>query len=145
MNAHARTLCAVIALTGGAALGQDKPGKAVTVTGEVVDAACYMIHPASATGPGHKECARACAERGVPLAILSDADKKLYFPAGGIKELMPYVGARVTAQGTVQDKAEPMELSMPVGEKNKLAVRVEGGYKLLTIGSIAPSPAGTPH
>jgi hypothetical protein len=32
-----------------------------------------------------------------------------------------------------------MELSMPVGEKNKLSVRVEGGYKVLTIASISPA------
>ncbi len=30
-----------------------------------------------------------------------------------------------------------MELSMPVGEKNKLSVRVDGGYKVLTIHTIA--------
>ncbi len=39
------------------ASAQDSKSQAVTLTGEVVDAACYMIHPQSATGPGHKECA----------------------------------------------------------------------------------------
>lgn len=107
------------------------------MTGEVVDAACYMIHPQSATGPGHKECAIACADRGVPLAILNDDDKSLYFPAEGNKQLYKFIGQRVRATGTAVEKAEPMELSMPVGEKNKLSVRVEGGYKVLTIASIS--------
>ncbi len=88
-------------------------------------AACYMIHPQSATGPGHKECAMACADRGVPLAILNEKDKNLYFPAEGNKQLYKFIGQRVRATGTAVDKAEPMELSMPVGEKNKLSVRVD--------------------
>jgi|SRR5215468_389423 len=121
------------------ASAEDGKSQAVTVTGEVVDAACYMIHPQSATGPGHKDCAKACADRGVPLAILSDSDKKLYFPAEGNKQLYSFIGQRVRAKGTALDKAEPMELSMPVGEQNKLSVKVEGGYKLLTIASLAPA------
>ena|GEM_PF-4043832 len=28
---------------------------------------------------------------------------------------------------------------MPVGEQNRLSVKVEGGYKLLTIASLAPA------
>lgn len=47
------------------------------------------------------------------------------------------VWPRVRATGSAADKTEPMELSMPVDEKNKLSVKVEGGYKLLTIASIA--------
>jgi hypothetical protein len=107
-----------------------------------VDAACYMIHPQSATGPSHKECAVACADRGVPLAILNQNDNKLYFPTGGNKELHPFIGQRVRATGVVVDKAEPMQLSMPVGEKNKLSVTVEGGYKVLTIASISVEKRG---
>ena len=30
---------------------------------------------------------------------------------------------------------------MPVGEKNKLSVKVGGGYKLLTIASISQEPS----
>jgi hypothetical protein len=32
----------------------------------------------------------------------------------------------VRATGTAVEKAEPMELSMPVEEKNKLSAKVEG-------------------
>lgn len=117
----------------------------MTVTGEVIDAACYMIHPQSATGPGHQECAKACADRGVPLAILNETDEKLYFPSKGNKELYRFIGQRVRATGTAVDKTEPMELSMPVGEKNKLSVKVEGGYKLLTIASVSPAASSAFH
>ena len=47
----------------------------VTVTGEVVDIACYMM--GGAKGEGHKGCAAACAKGGIPLALL-DGDGKLY-------------------------------------------------------------------
>jgi hypothetical protein len=127
----------IASLAAVAALAKDSKSQAVTVAGEVVDAACYMIHPQSATGPGHQECAKACADRGVPLAILNDNDKKLYFPAEGNKQLYKFIGQRVRGTGTAVDKSEPMVLSMPVGEKNKLSVKVEGGYKVLTIASIA--------
>jgi hypothetical protein len=132
----AEYLFVCMAVLGGAALSAED-AKRVTVTGEVVDAACYMIHPQSATGPEHEQCALACADRGVPLAILSESDKKLYFPAEGNKQLYKFTGRRVRATGTSVDKSEPMELSMPVGEKNKLSVCVEGGYKVLTIASIS--------
>jgi len=31
------------------------------------------------------------------------------------------------------EKHDPMELKMPVGDKNQMVVRVEGGYKQITI------------
>lgn len=115
---------------------------ASTVVGEVVDAACYMIHPDSATGPGHKDCAKACADRGVPLAIISASDGKLYFPAGGNKELYDHIGQRVSATGTIVDKTDPMKLSMPVGDTNTLSVQVDGGYRVIAIQALSKVPAG---
>lgn len=124
-----------------AAAAKPQPEK-VTVVGEVVDAACYMIHPQSAVGPSHRQCTVDCAKRGVPLAILNDADKKLYFPADGNARLTDHIGERVRASGTAMEQTDPMELSMPVGEKNKLSVRVDGGYEVLTIASLEKdSPA----
>ena len=88
----------------------------VTATGKVVDAACYMLHVAAAMSVSHMECGAACLARGVPLAIATD-DGVLYFPA----------------DGPVVEKHDPMELKMPVGDKNQMVVRVEGGYKQITI------------
>lgn len=97
-----------------------------TVTGNVVDAACFMIHPQAADAASHKECGTACMSRGVPLAIAGD-DGALYFPADGNKRLAPCHGRKVKAVGTVTEKKEPMELKMPVGDKNTMTVKVEGG------------------
>jgi hypothetical protein len=112
-----------------------KPG-VKTITGSVVDAACFMIHPPVANAASHKECGAACIARGVPLAIAGD-DGALYFPADGNRRLAEFHGRRVRVSGTVTEKNEPMELKMQVGDKNTMAVTVEGGYKVVAIESVA--------
>jgi hypothetical protein len=110
-----------------------------TVTGKVVDAACYMLHAAAATRDSHMDCGAACLARGAPLAIATE-DGTLYFPADGNLQLKPLFNARVRASGTVVEKHEPMELKMPVGEKNQMVVRLEGGYKQITLRTLAKAP-----
>lgn len=126
---------------GFAAPGQTPESNSVTVTGKVVDAACFMLHPPAATSGSHKDCGAACLARGVPLAIAAD-DSVLYFPADGNQRLKTLLNARVRASGRVVEKHDPMELKMPVGEKNQMVVRVEGGYKQITIQTLEKiSPA----
>jgi hypothetical protein len=36
------------------------------------------------------------------------------------------------------EKHEPMELKMPVGSTNQMVVRVEGGYRQITIQTLIP-------
>jgi hypothetical protein len=114
----------------------------VTVTGKVVDAACYMLHAAAATSDSHMQCGAACLARGAPLAIATD-DGTLYFPANGNVQLKPLFNARVHATGTVVEKQDPMELKMPVGTKNQMVVRLEGGYKQITLRTLAKTVAAT--
>jgi len=48
----------------------------ITIKGELVDSLCYV---AMATkGPGHKQCAIACAKAGIPISMLEDGTGKLY-------------------------------------------------------------------
>ena len=112
----------------------------VTVTGKVVDAACYMIHVAAAISVSHMECSAACLSRGEPLAIATD-DGVLYFPADGNQRLKSLLNARVRASGPVVEKHDPMELKMPVGDKNQMVVRIEGGYKQISIQTLEKIPA----
>jgi hypothetical protein len=77
--------------------------------------------------------------RGTPLAIATD-DGALYFPANGNQRLKSLLNARVRAFGTVVEKDEPMELKMPVGDKHQMVVRVEGGYKQITIQTLEKIP-----
>jgi hypothetical protein len=124
---------------GAAKPGQTADPESVTVIGKVVDAACYMLHAPAATAASHKDCGAACLARGVPLAIAAD-NGALYFPADGNQRLTSLLNARVRASGTVVEKHDPMELKMPVGDKNQIVVRVEGGYKLITIQTLEKIP-----
>lgn len=119
--------------------GETPEPNSVTVTGKVVDAACYMLHPRAAKASSHEDCGAACLARGVPLAIAAD-DGVLYFPADGNQRLKSLLNARVRASGTVVEKHDPMELKMPVGDKNQMVVRVEGGYKQITIQKLEKVP-----
>jgi hypothetical protein len=45
--------------------------EAITVSGEVVDLACYLSK--GSKGKRHKQCAQLCAKKGLPLGVLTDA------------------------------------------------------------------------
>ena len=89
---------------------QKRAPKEVTITGEVVSVLCYMKD--GSRGIGHKECARKCAEKGMPLGILEEAKTKdgktvtrLYVSVGkehgdpGVSLLIDHIGERVTVVG----------------------------------------------
>jgi hypothetical protein len=80
----------------------------VTITGEVVDTTCYLLH--EARGPEHLDCAVTCVKAGTPAAILDDTTNQLVFPLAPVsakthhgkrpdEALLPYVGKRVRARG----------------------------------------------
>lgn len=125
-----------IRASGGPAPAELTDAKTVTLVGKVVDAACYMIHPPAASIPSHKDCGAACLARGVPLAIANEQDGVLYFPADGNQRLSALLDQRVRATGTVMKKSEPMELKMDVGQSNQMAVRVDGGYYVVTMSAV---------
>ena len=56
----------------------------VSVTGEVLDMACYLDH--GAHGEKHAECAKTCIESGLPVGIKS-SDGKVYLVIGEHKPL----------------------------------------------------------
>jgi hypothetical protein len=56
---------------GSVALAGDK------VSGEVVDLSCYLGHPNTSTGSGHRKCAETCAKKGLPMGLLT-AEKEVY-------------------------------------------------------------------
>jgi hypothetical protein len=87
---------------------EKKAEKEVTVTGEVVDVACYVM--GEAKGEGHVKCAQACAKAGGSLGILT-ADGKLYvslLPDDHKNNpnaiLMDHIGHQVEAKGFVRAK-----------------------------------------
>ncbi len=88
---------------------EKKMSKEATVTGEVVDIACYLA--GGSRGPDHATCGKACAKAGGALGILT-ADGKIYvslLPDDHKNSpnhlLMDFVGENVEAKGYVRAKA----------------------------------------
>jgi hypothetical protein len=77
----------------------------ITVTGEVLDMACYIGH--GAHGPEHKKCAEKCAQMGQPLGLLS-ADGKVYLLVADHTDQAPYQKVRTKAgdQVTITGESE---------------------------------------
>jgi type 1 fimbria pilin len=77
-----------------------KSGSTITVTGEVLDMACYLDH--GAHGDGHAACAEKCITSGLPVGLKS-ADGTVYLLIGEHKpanaELAPYAAKTVTVKG----------------------------------------------
>jgi len=98
-----------------AAHAQSMPGmkapasKNATISGTVVDVSCKFGQGLG--GPDHKMCSEVCADRGLPLAILTD-DGKLYIPTSSAmpgdaqnSKLKAFAEQRVTVSGKVFEAA----------------------------------------
>jgi hypothetical protein len=77
---------------------------AETVTGEVVDLACYLPHP-DMKGSGHRKCAETCAKKGLPLGILTD-DKQVYLLLEDHENPKPYEQAKAKAAEKITVEGE---------------------------------------
>lgn len=77
-----------------------KSGSTITVTGEVLDMACYLDH--GAHGDGHAACAEKCIASGLPVGLKS-ADGLVYLLIGEHKpanaELAQYAAKTITVKG----------------------------------------------
>jgi hypothetical protein len=72
-----------------------------TITGEVVDLACYIGHPdESGRGPSHRKCADVCLKKGMPMGILTD-DKQIFLLLEDHDNPKPYEQIRQKAAETV--------------------------------------------
>jgi len=75
----------------------------VTVTGEIIDSACYI--KMGAKGESHRSCAQGCADAGIPLAMLEDGtDEVIWLAAKSDMEspnaaLKEHAGRKVTITG----------------------------------------------
>ena len=87
--------------------------KSETITGQIVDSACYKMDETN-TGADHKmpkgpakDCAIQCAKNGNTMAVLTSAGK-LYELAGGLaanknEKIIAHVGHTVEVTGDVMD------------------------------------------
>ena len=96
----------LLALAGVGTLSFAAPTRAAdTVSGEIVDLACYMVHPESGHGSGHRKCADTCLKKGLPMGLLT-ADKQVYLLLEDHENPKPYAqlkekaAEQVTVEGT---------------------------------------------
>lgn len=90
--------------------GDRKPGvKAAkdTLTGEVVDLACFMAHDGQ--GKDHMKCAKQCIQKGLPVGILTEKGE-VYLAVGenhkqANEMLADKVAQNVTVVGAISEKA----------------------------------------
>ena len=75
--------------------------QSITVTGEVLDMACYLDH--GATGEKHAECAKTCIESGLPVGIKA-SDGKTYLLIGEHKPMNKELAATAAKTITVKGK-----------------------------------------
>jgi hypothetical protein len=82
-----------------------------TVTGQLVDLACYGVNREN-TGNAHKGkgfiCGQACAREGFPVGILTSSGKVYQvtgdFSSNGNAKLVPHISHTATITGDVSEK-----------------------------------------
>jgi hypothetical protein len=75
----------------------------VTLTGEVLDLACYISH--GAKGPDHAGCAAKCAEMGQPVGLAA-SDGKVYVLVADHADSSAFTKAKSMAGKKVEIKGE---------------------------------------
>jgi len=87
-------------------------GVTTTITGEVMDPACFLEAGEKSIGKGHFQCAVDCARSGQTLAIYDREIDRIYFVAGELPgrnpndPLMQYIHQKVDVLGTVFHRSE---------------------------------------
>ncbi|HEY4284972.1 MAG TPA: hypothetical protein VGM62_18055 [Chthoniobacterales bacterium] len=93
-------------------------GAPVTITGEVLDMACYIA--SNLSGPEHADCARTCIKNGLPVGIRAP-DGKAYLLVGTNEplnaQLADYAAKTVTVRGIVRRRDGFLMLDQAVVEK----------------------------
>jgi hypothetical protein len=85
------------------------PVLADTVTGEVVDLACYLGHEEreKMRGPGHRKCADTCLKKGMPIGLVTD-DKQIWVALEDHDNPKPYNELKGKAAETVTVEGKKM-------------------------------------
>ena len=101
---------AVSPVGGTVKMARDK-GVATTITGEVMDPACFLEAGPKSIVPGHFQCAVDCARSGQTLAIYDREADRIYFIAGELPgrnpndPVMAYIHKKVDVTGTVYHRS----------------------------------------
>lgn len=91
----------VALLVTAAAAGAASGGEDATVSGEIVDLACYVPRGDKGRGASHAECAEMCAKGGQPIGVLGDDGSLLLLVEDHAKPA-PYEAAKKLAGKTAR-------------------------------------------
>jgi hypothetical protein len=81
--------------------GAEEGGEATSLTGEVLDAACYMAHGRKGAGPSHRQCAVECIKKkNLPIGLLTANDEVVLVVPDHADE-KPYEALKDKAAATV--------------------------------------------
>jgi len=98
-------------MTAATAKSPPQPGVRTTITGEVMDPACFLEAGVKSIGPGHFQCAIDCARSGQTLAIYDRANDRIYFIAGELPGQNPndpvinFIHQKVDVSGAVYHRS----------------------------------------
>ncbi len=111
-------------MTSSRLLAGENMSKTVTITGEVIDTACYV--GMDREGGEHEMCVIACIKSGLPVAILDDKTNIVFFvakaghPAEPANEMLAkYASQKVKATGMVTTKGDVSFIMLEKVEKNE--------------------------
>jgi hypothetical protein len=94
-------VCAVALLLHVPAAPASGEGEDATLTGEVLDAACYAAHGRKGAGPGHRRCAQECIQKkNFPIALLTEKEEVILLVPDHADE-RPYEQLKELAAQTV--------------------------------------------
>lgn len=105
-------------------------GVVTTITGEVMDPACFLEAGAKSITPGHFQCAVDCARSGQTLAIYDRDADRIYFIAGELPgrnpndPVMAYIHKKVDVTGTVYHRSGAYGIVIVKVEPHKPAAAV---------------------
>ncbi len=76
------------------------------ITGELIGLTCFIKHESK--GPEHNDCFKECAQKGLPIGILTDANKIYQISGQGHADLktenekfLKFAGKKISAKGQV--------------------------------------------
>ena len=88
---------------GGPKAAAGAEAKPVTITGELIDTACYVAAEGDAKGKEHAACAQKCMATGIPAGILPEGSKDakaMMFLLTNPAPLAPYAAQTIRVEGT---------------------------------------------
>ena len=109
MKSKILTIIATVIFSSGAfAHGHEKhtSQKEELITGELIGMTCFIKH--ASKGPEHADCFKECAQKGLPIGILTKEDKIYQISGDGHADLksenqkfLKYAGESVAAKGEI--------------------------------------------